>query len=555
MTKYQINIPVSARELVPFSAEFLRVNIILGGNGTGKSKLLNRLKTQINAFGEPRQLIYVEGGRAMIIPDSLQLSTSDFTNYKTYLDTENFYKNKRKSKISTRIKDALILLEQQEQEINNRFASEANSWNLTGRKTPFPSKPQAPLEKLFEIFNEVFPSITLKFNTAAKTLRCIKNNTEYAPSQLSDGEKQIFCLLTDIFMLAEPKSLILVDEPELNLNPGLACRFWDIVENELPESIFIYATHCVSFAMRNHVQKIIVLSKENANFTNIDNISELDSNELRELLGAIPAILSSSSALAVEGKENSFDQSFYRWLLNNNDLEVIPIGGCTDVVSVASKTGIWEKIAPAVKIGGIIDCDYRSLEELANLNKKATLVLDYHEVESYLCNPKLISEIANALSVIENIPTEDEITEFILESFSRQINTIAAQRTFARANIRLAVSLDKNTLSSITSEEDLKTLVVTEAAKETQKAHHFIGEEKILIMLNEELDRCKNAYNDKLIDEVLLLIPGKELLNKLAPKAGCRSERNLANAVKKHINIQDYPKLVNLKDRIENLIK
>ena len=75
-------------------------------------------------------------------------------------------------------------------------------------------------------------------------------------------------------MLAENKSLILVDEPELNLNPGLACRFWDIVEIELPESIFVYATHCVSFAMRNHVQKIIVLGKNNANFTNIENISE-----------------------------------------------------------------------------------------------------------------------------------------------------------------------------------------------------------------------------------------------------------------------------------------
>ena len=555
MSKYQINIPVSAKELVPFSAEFHRVNIILGGNGTGKSKLLNRLKTQINSFGEPRQLIYVEGGRAMIIPDSLQLSQTDFNQYKTYLETEKFYKSKRQSKISTRIKDALILLEQQEQEINNQFATEAYNWNLSGRKTPFPIKPQAPLEKLFEIFNEVFPSITLNFNTAAKTLRCIKNGIEYAPSQLSDGEKQIFCLLTDIFMLAESKSLILVDEPELNLNPGLACRFWDIVENELPESIFIYATHCVSFAMRNHVQKIIVLGKNNANFTNIENISELDSNELRELLGAIPAILSSSAALAVEGKENSFDQSFYRWLLRNNDLEVIPIGGCTDVVSVATKTGIWEKIAPTVKIGGIIDCDYRSSEELINLEKQTTLVLDYHEVESYLCDPKLISEIGTALSVIENIPTEDEIKEFILESFTKQINIISAQRAFARANIRLAVSLDRSTLSSISSEEDLKSLVATEAAKEAQKAHETVGTEKTLAILNEELDRCKKALANKSIDEILYLMPGKELLNKLAPKVGCRSERNLANAVKKHINIQDYPKLVALKEKIENLIK
>ncbi|MCA6423920.1 MAG: ATP-binding protein [Flavobacterium sp.] len=555
MTKHNITIPGNGKELAGFSGEFARINIILGGNGTGKSKLLNALKTQINSFGLARQLIYVEGGRAMTIPDSLQLSQVDFNNYKTYKQTELFYKKKRPQKISTRIKDALILLEQKEQEINNEFARNAHNWDMAGRTEPFPQKPQAPLEKLFEIFNEVFPSITLQFNTAQKALRCFKNGNEYGPSQLSDGEKQIFCLLADIFMLAEPLSLILVDEPELNLNPGLACRFWDIIENELPEAVFIYATHCVSFSMRNHVEKIIVLGKNSNQLTSIENISELHSDELRELLGAIPAILSSSSALAVEGKENSFDQSFYRWLLNNNDLEVIPVGGCAEVNSVANKKGIWEKIAPAVKIGGVIDCDHRSEQELTNLSKGNISILEYHEVESYFCDPKLICEIGNALSVNDVIPTEEEITNFILDDFLKQINIIAAQRTFSRANIRLAVSIEKSILCTITSEDELKDLVKKESQKESQKADETIGETKTLQILSEELERCKKAHTSKDMEQILLLIPGKQLLHKLAPKAGCRSDRNFANAVKKHINVQHYPKLIALKENIEKLIK
>ena len=552
--KYQVSIPGNGKELSKFSADFFRINIILGGNGTGKSKLLSQLKTQQNSFGVPRQLIYVEGGRAMIIPDNLQLTQTNFNYYKTYIETEKFYKDKRPQKISTRIKDALILLEQKEQEINNNFAKEAYNWDLNGRKEPFPKKPQAPLEKLFEIFNEIFPSINLNFNTKNKALKCRKNGIEYNPSQLSDGEKQIFCLLADIFMLAEPLSLILVDEPELNLNPGLACRFWDIVEKELPEAVFIYATHCVSFAMRNHVEKIIVLGKNSNQLTSIENISELHNDELRELLGAIPAILSSSSALAVEGKENSFDQSFYRWLLDNNDLEVIPVGGCAEVNSVANKKGIWEKIAPAVKIGGVIDSDYRSDQELTNLLKGNIAVLEYHEVESYFCDPKLICEISNALSVNDVIPTEEEVTNFILDNFSKQINMIAAQRTFSRANIRLGVSLEKKILLNISNEDELKNLIKAEAIKESQKAQETIGETQTLEILNEELDKCKAAYASKDINQILLLIPGKELLNKLAPKAGCRSDRNLANAVKKHININNYPKLLNLKEQIEKLL-
>ena len=169
----------------------------------------------------------------------------------------------------------------------------------------------------------------------------------------------------EIIERANPK-LIIVDEPELNLNPGLACRFWDILENELPESIFIYATHCVSFAMRRHVDYVIVLSKSQGCTTSIENLSKIPPNDLRELLGAIPSILSSSSAIAVEGTENSFDQAFYRWLLNDNDKEVIPVGGCSDVHSVANKTGIWEKLAPSVKIVGVVDSDYRNEGELSN---------------------------------------------------------------------------------------------------------------------------------------------------------------------------------------------
>ena len=505
--KYKVEIPGNGKEIIAFSAEFQRVNILLGGNGTGKSKILGQLKGHVNSFGTVRPLIYVEGGRTMVIPDSLRLDNKNFNQYRTYQQTETVYKRKRQTTISQRIKDALILLEQKEQEINNVFAKGAHEWDLNGRESNFPIKPQAPLERLFEIFNEVFPSITLKFISAQKQLKCYKNGNEYPPSQLSDGEKQIFCLLADIFMLTEPNSLILVDEPELNLNPGLACRFWDILENELPESIFIYATHCVSFAMRRHVDYVIVLSKNAESTTSIEDISEIDPNDLRELLGAIPSILSSSSAIAVEGKENSFDQSFYRWLLDDHDIEVIPIGGCSDVHSVANKTGVWDKIAPSVKIVGVIDSDYRNEEELNNFKKGFTHVLDYHEVESYLCNPKLICEIASKLSVLDIIPEESQIEDFIIKSFEDKINHIAAQRTFARGKIRLGVSVSKNVLSNISDEAELKAAISIEAEKEEKKAADFIGQARILEILNEELELCKKALSEKSIPMILSLIP------------------------------------------------
>lgn len=556
MQKYEIALQGNGKELISFTGEFQRINIILGGNGTGKSKLLLQLKGQVNSFGDPRPLIYVEGGRTVQIPTHILLTQQNFNNYRTFQQTENGYKNKRQSNLSQRINDALILLDQTEQEINNKYANEAHNWDKNGRKTPFPKKPQPPLERLFELFNEVFPSIELEFDSLNnKTLYCHKNGNKYTPNNLSDGEKQIFCLLADIVILADSNSFILVDEPELNLNPGLACRFWDIVENELPDAIFIYATHCVSFAMRRNVETIYVLSNNPDNITKIEDISELDSFQLNSLLGAIPAILSSSLALAVEGEESSFDQTFYKWLLSNNDLEVIPVGGCSDVNSVSNKRGIWDKIAPNVKIGGIIDSDYRSDEELSNFSNSATTILKYHEVESYLCTPKLIHDVGNALSVVENVPTEEEVRQLIINAFQSQKNAIAAQRTFARAKIRLGVSVHKKALSQITSEEKLKEIVSKEAEKEEKKASDSIGKERIIKILDEELNRCKSAIESSSIDDILKLMPGKALINQLSPKIGCRTERNLLNAVKKHIQAGDFPHLVALKNEINKLIE
>ena len=216
---------------------------------------------------------------------------------------------------------------------------------------------------------------------------------------------------------------------------------------------------------------------------------------------------------------------------------------------MANKKGIWEKIAPSVKINGVIDSDFKSDQELNNSEDNNTLTLQYHEVESYFCDPKLVCELANKLSVLDPLPNEDEVAEFIIKEFESQINTISAQRTFSRGNIRLGVSLEKKVLSSIDTVDELKDAIAKGAELEKAKAES-IGKEQMLKILDEELSKCQKALDNKSIPEILKLIPGKQLLNKLAPKAGCRSERNFANAVKKHINIEDYPHLLELKTEL-----
>ena len=71
-------------------------------------------------------------------------------------------------------------------------------------------------------------------------LTCLKNQQEYPPSALSEGEKQIFGMLADRYFYRQKKCLFLVDEPALNLDPVLAIKYWNLLEREMPDSVFVY---------------------------------------------------------------------------------------------------------------------------------------------------------------------------------------------------------------------------------------------------------------------------------------------------------------------------
>jgi energy-coupling factor transporter ATP-binding protein EcfA2 len=444
----------------------------------------------------------------------------------------------------------LLLIDKLGDEIEINHSRAVTQWQNSGRNGECPTREQPPLDRLFDLFTEIFPSITLEYNSSNKQLRCKKNGQVYPPSQLSDGEKQIFSLLADIVILGGDNRLVLADEPELNLNPGLANRFWDLIEYELPNSVFVYATHSVSFAMRANVERVFVLSNENSNITEIKNIAEIDAKELPAFLGSIPAILSSTKAVVVEGRENSLDTLVYRWLIKQKDVEIVPVGGCKDVKDIANKTGVWTALAPSVKILGVIDRDFRSEDLLSSENFPNCVVLPYHEIESYLCHPKLIYQVASKIGNIERIPTEVELLEFIVEEFKKLLVPIVARRVSERATIQLGVSIPRHLLSQITDQSILESTFLAAAEQEVGKASTKLSSESIKKIIEEEFKICNEAVLKKSVNELLRLMPAKNLLKQLAQQAGCKDGIALARAAIKYVNVNEIDKLKELQDKL-----
>lgn len=530
---------------------FDRVNVILGANGAGKSTFLQELKTQIPSLLPGTKAVYIEGGRTITIKDILQLDHTNVAQYDRLESALAAYEGKRVSSLASRVFDALVVLEKKGIQLKSTHSDDVESWVEGGQKTEYPKRKQPPLDRLFELFNEIFPQIILSFSNDARRLSAIKNGSSYGPSQLSDGEKQVFSILADLIELDDSHKIIIADEPELNLHPELAERLWTLIENEFPQKLFIYATHSINFALRENVEKIYILSSDSENITEFKNFEDLDRSEFSAFLGGLPGILSTNKVVVTEGHEKSFDSIFYRWILGDNSIEIYPGGGCTDVVGIVSKNGMWDKISSSITLIGIIDADYRNDVYLNSFNDNSLSILELHEAESFLCLPEILVSIADRIGSQENTITKEFISEKIFSTLETQKLSIAAKRLFSQAKISLGVSLQRKILSGIDTQEALIKHLKSASESEIQKAVEAVGQDVLEEQLINEIKYIDKALSNKDIIQALKLLPGKELLNQLAPKAGCRNSTDIMRSLRRNFKPEDFTPTKQLKVLLE----
>lgn len=529
-----------------FEFDFHRVNVILGANGSGKSKLLTELKDHASQLTGGAKAAYIEGGRTIKIKDILQLDHTNVSQYDRFESALVHYYNKRATSLADRVFDALLILDKLDAQLKSKHSDAVAKWLADGQKGDCPKRGQPPLERFFELFSEIFPLITLSYDTSSRRLSATKNGQTYGPSSLSDGEKQVFSILADLIELDPTHKLIVADEPELNLHPELAERVWTLIENEFPDKSFIYATHSISFALRSNVERVWVLSSDSAGIAEFAGLDALPRAEVTAFLGGLPGILSANRVLVTEGHEKSFDAIFYRWLLQDNKLEIYAAGGCADVVDIVGKSGLWDKISSKIELRGVVDTDYRASGYLDGLRSATVHVLDFHEAESYLCLPEILCAVAARIGSLEHPITPDDVRNQILTRLGSQRLAIAARRVFARSHITLGVSLERKVMAAVSSRDALLAQMKAAAETELQKAQGQLSPEQLEQLLDTELSTIDNILATQDIEAALRLLPGKELLATLAPKAGCRTGSDLMRSLRRNFKPDEFPATLSL---------
>jgi ABC-type cobalamin/Fe3+-siderophores transport system ATPase subunit len=149
---------------------------------------------------------------------------------------------------------------------------------------------------------------------------------QYSASEMSDGERAVFYVIAQT-LLAEPNSLLILDEPELHIHRSIMSKLWDELEAARQDCAFVYITHDLEFAAARVAQKYVVRRFVHPDQWEIEPVPEntgFDESLATLILGSRRPIL------FVESTEGNLDTALYRSCFPA--YTVIARGSCEEVV-------------------------------------------------------------------------------------------------------------------------------------------------------------------------------------------------------------------------------
>lgn len=219
--------------------------IIIGANGSGKSKLGAWIEGQ-----DPLDVHRIGAQRNLNFQENIPLSNYEYSRnrifYGTDLESEIQNKDKRyrwdfgKAYTTKLLNDFDVVLAALIALYNNETSKFLDDCKMAEKNNY--SKPNTPftvLDKLMAIWNSIFPQRNLLFKDS-KFFAYERNKItkKYSANQMSDGERAVLYLASQVLVVPDNKTLI-IDEPELHLHNSIMNILWEQLENYRQDCLFI----------------------------------------------------------------------------------------------------------------------------------------------------------------------------------------------------------------------------------------------------------------------------------------------------------------------------
>ena len=370
-------------KLFSFIAKIDSTAVIIGANGAGKSSLINELRknnSKINSnemYVLPAQkLLYFVSNIHDRNGITRERYIQDLKEVDLKYETIDLYPTKIENDFSNTFTKLITLLVKDYTDI------------VTRRSRKEKNLPITLLDRVEQIWNQIFPEIIFELEPDDRVVKVEKNSSKYSINGLSDGERCVLFYIGNV-LLAPENSYIIVDEPETFLNAAVYNELWDLLISERPDCQFIFASHNMDF----------VQSRTNATYIwckNFEAPYDLDYQILEESQEIpLPLLTEVSGAkkpiLFCEGTKTSIDYQIYSKLFSEFCF-VKPVQGHKQVIQYTKAYNELKK-SHGNEAYGIIDYDWMDEVRIQNYKKKNIFVLPFNEIEMFLIDEEIVNYV------------------------------------------------------------------------------------------------------------------------------------------------------------------
>lgn len=332
----------------------------------------------------------------------------------------------------------------------------------------------------------------------------LKNGQTHDISELSSGEKEVLFGYLRLRNSAPKNSVILIDEPELHLNPKLAKKlpefYYETIGKELNNQIWL-VTHSDAILkevvgnLDYSVYHMFESSDNGENQARKISFSTETEAALIDLIGEFSTYVPGNKIVIFEGEDSDFDETMTNTLFPEfkNHINSISAGSKTNVSNVqsilkaASEKGLISK-----KFFSIVDKDS---DEIIKDAEKSTYSWDVYHIENYLLDEKFILMVLNELGFY-NDKTEDDVNKALIEC-AEQILTFHIEHEFNQFVKREILDSIKTKINDKNSLVDEYYNAVEMIIQEIDNKKNNILSKKKLILKEKSLsNKYRNALKD-----------------------------------------------------------
>ncbi|KEQ36244.1 hypothetical protein SK667_1650 [Streptococcus mitis] len=448
---YETNLPqilkdFKAIKLFSFIAKIDSTTVIIGTNGAGKTSLINELRK--NSIDE----MYV-------LPAQKLLYFVSNTHNRNGITKEKYIQDLKE--VNIKYDTIEIQTHQIEDDFSGTFTKLITLWVkdfakvMTDNARVVGEVSIALLDRVEQIWNQIFPEITFYPESDDRVLEVVRNGDKYSINGLSDGERCVLFYIGNV-LLAPENSYIVVDEPETFLNAAVYNELWDLLISERHDCQFIFASHNMDFVQSRTNATYIWCKKfeapYNLEYQKLDDSLNLPLKLLTEVSGTKKPIL------FCEGTKNSIDYQIYSKLFSDFCF-VKPVQGHKQVIQHTKAYNNLQLLHGNTAYG-IIDNDWMDKSSIQVYKEQGIFVLPFNEVEMILVDEEVVKSCLHFDDDKEKQQKIKNLQQSIIESCKEKKDKIISIALKKRLDEFLEGScIQNNKPSKEDVEEFFKSLV------------------------------------------------------------------------------------------------